>query len=215
MRTSESIGKIAPAIVKAQASMGHAIKNATNPHFKNDYADLAAVIDSSKSILSDNGLAVLHGAESDTTDSVTVTARLIHESGEWIESSLMLRPSKNDPQGVGSAITYGRRYTLTAILGMATADDDGNAASGNHAAPPARRETPAKENGKPSGTFVAEIRLWSGITDAKALGEAARRVLATKGFKDSKAVPNEAWPELVAHVANLKDEYGEYANFAK
>lgn len=216
MRTSETIGKIAPAIVKAQAKMGHAIKNATNPHFKNDYADLAACIDSSRAILAENGLAVIHGAESDSTEAVTVTARVIHESGEWIESSLMLRPSKNDPQGVGSAITYGRRYTLTAILGMGVADDDGNAASGpTQNAPSVRRET-AKQNGTDqSGPFVAAVKAWSGLTDGKAIGEALRRVLASKNFKDKASVPNDAWPLLVQHVENLKDEYGEYANFAR
>jgi hypothetical protein len=127
---SESIGKLAEALSAAQGAMEHAKKDSENPFFKSKYADLAEVWNTCKPVLSKNKLAVIQ-TTSGTADNVTIITTLAHASGEWIRGKLTLKPVKADPQGVGSAITYGRRYSLAAIVGVSQDDDDGNAASGN------------------------------------------------------------------------------------
>lgn len=126
--TSPQTDKIFAAYVKFQADVGNAEKNKTNPHFKSRYADLESAIEAAKPHLAKHDLAVMQHPYS--VDSlVGVCSTLIHVSGQWISSTLLLAPSRNDPQGSGSAITYARRYSYLAILGMATEDDDGNAAT--------------------------------------------------------------------------------------
>ena len=130
MNKSESIKSLAAALAKAQAELKPAAKDSVNPHFKNSYADLTACIEASSAILSRNGLSFTQLAESDPAGAVAiVTTMLMHESGEWIASTINLKPSKPDAQGMGSAITYAKRYGLCAIIGLGTADDDGNEAA--------------------------------------------------------------------------------------
>ena len=125
---SESIAEFAKAMAKAQGQIDNAKKASANPFFKSKYADLAACIDVCKDALSANGIAIVQSAYF-SGGAVGVTTQLIHESGEWIRSSLNLLPSKHDPQAVGSAITYARRYSLCAMVGIAQEDDDGNTAT--------------------------------------------------------------------------------------
>ena len=128
--TSEATNELFTAISKAQSLMNNAKKASDNPFFKSKYADLSDVWDVAQGPLTANGLCVIQGAESEG-DSVIVSCRVCHSSGQWVESSLKLVPTKRDPQGIGSAITYGRRYLLASMTGVVTDDDDGNAASGN------------------------------------------------------------------------------------
>jgi hypothetical protein len=130
MKTSESIGKIAPALLAAQREIRFAVKDATNGHLKNKYADLSSVIDAVKGPLNDAGIIFIQSPAPSDDGKLHLTTRLIHESGEWIESTAVTPLQKADPQGVGSAITYMRRYSLAAITGLYQDDDDGNAASG-------------------------------------------------------------------------------------
>ena len=134
MRQSESIAALAPALVAAQAEVENATKNASNPHFKSRYADLAEIIDTVKPVFTKHGLAVLQlpGLED---GHATVETMLVHKSGEWIAGVSGAPLQKADPQGVGSAITYLRRYSLAALAGIAQEDDDGNAASNGAKAP--------------------------------------------------------------------------------
>ena len=129
MQTSESINELATALAKAQGEITGALKDSANPFFKSKYSDLASCWDACRTPLSKNGLSVVQPAEADDTG-VTVTTRLIHASGQWMQSSLRLIPKDHSPQAVGSTITYGRRYGLTAMIGIAQIDDDGNAGSG-------------------------------------------------------------------------------------
>lgn len=127
---SAEIGKIVGALAKARKAFKPIIKAEINPFFKSKYADLAAVIDATKDGLSDNGLAVIQPPAYDRlTGTVEVLTLVAHESGEWIRAILDMPTNKPDAQGVGSAITYGRRYAYSAILNVASeSDDDGNAA---------------------------------------------------------------------------------------
>ena len=128
MNKSESIAKLAPALVKAQAAIRAAIKDATNPHFRSKYADLGAVVEAVKPALVANDLTFVQGVM-DAENGVAVETMLLHTSGEWISSTLRIPASKQDAQGYGSAITYGRRYGLQSMCGVPAEDDDGNAAA--------------------------------------------------------------------------------------
>lgn len=128
MQTSETLAAISPALVAALGEIEGAAKKATNPHFKSKYANLEAVIDASRDTLTKHGLTVLQGPGSCSHGCVAVTTRIVHASGEWIESTLEIPLGKADPQGTGSAISYARRYSLMAMLNMPAVDDDGEAA---------------------------------------------------------------------------------------
>lgn len=135
MTHSEQINEIAAALSKAQAVIAGAVKDKTNPHFKSDYADLSSVWDACRKPLTDNGLSVAQTAATEE-GRVGVTTILMHSSGQWISDTLVMKPTKDDPQGVGSCITYARRYALAAMVGVAPEDDDGNAASAKPASTP-------------------------------------------------------------------------------
>lgn len=129
MRTSIETDKIAPAILAAQTEIGNALKNAKNPHFKNNYADLGSVIEAVKGPLNKHGIAVIQSlSEGANTQGLSLSTRLLHSSGQWIEDTATTPLSKQDPQGVGSATTYLRRYSLAAMLCITQEDDDGEAA---------------------------------------------------------------------------------------
>lgn len=129
MNAVTQIQGIAAALAKTQGEIKAAIKDSTNPHFKSKYADLTAVWEACRGPLSKNGLAIVQTTEFDASDVWLVTT-LLHTSGESISGRYPLRPVKNDPQGYGSALTYARRYTIAALVGVvADEDDDGNRAS--------------------------------------------------------------------------------------
>lgn len=162
---SADIGKLALALSKAQAKIEGAKKDADNPFFKSSYADLASVWDACHKQLSENELAVTQLVE-EGIDRVSVTTILMHSSGQWISGRLSLKPKVSDPQGIGSATTYARRYALAAIAGVCPIDDDGEAAMG--------RKTEKKED-KPAIVTKEEV---SKLTpdNKKKLGE---RMLAS------------------------------------
>ena len=125
---SPEIGELAGALAKAQSEMEGAKKESTNPFFNSNYADLHAVIKSAFPYLSKYGLSVTQGNEM-IMGAVCVTTTLMHSSGQWLRSKVKLPLEKKNAQGVGSAITYGRRYGLSAMVGIAQFDDDANSIS--------------------------------------------------------------------------------------
>ena len=127
---SESIANLVKALSALQGELKDADKNALNPHFKSKYADLSEVLGNLRPLLAKNQLA-LSQFPSFENGIVSVTSLLAHASGEWIESTASAPATKQDVQGVGSAITYLKRYSAAAIVGMASADqdDDGNSVS--------------------------------------------------------------------------------------
>lgn len=137
---STEIGKLAEALAKAQAEMQPAKKDSVNPFFKSSYADLASIWEACRAPLTKNGLCVVQTVASASNeisnrDFVLVT-KLLHSSGEWISGSYPINPIKQDPQGYGSAVTYARRYSLMAIVGIAPEEDDGEAAQDRQSAKP-------------------------------------------------------------------------------
>ena len=130
MNKSESVAGLPAALAKAQGQMKGAIKDSANPFFKSKYADLASVVEAIRAAFSANGLSYIQTVEPSEKDEVRVETTLLHSSGEWISCGVLSLPvSKVDAQGYGSALTYARRYSLSAAVGVAPEDDDGNAAS--------------------------------------------------------------------------------------
>jgi hypothetical protein len=128
---SEQIGELAGALAKAQGAIKTAGRAKDNPFFKSSYADLAAIREACAEALSANALAFTQIIDFDAENRWLETT-LMHSSGQWIRGRYPLRPVKDDPQGLGSAVTYAKRYALAALVGVVSVDedDDGEAASG-------------------------------------------------------------------------------------
>lgn len=147
---SPTLAKLAEALCKAQGQMEGAAKDSVNPHFKNKYADLAAVWDAIRKPLAANGLSVIQFPRT-VQNGVEIETTLLHSSGEFLRDVLWLPCSKADAQGIGSAITYARRYALMAVCGIAPVDDDGEAA----VATTPRDATPPPRNSSANGRRMA------------------------------------------------------------
>ena len=131
IQQSESIANLTLALSIVQGKMSHAVKDSANPFFKSKYADLESVWDACRSLLADNGLAVMQfpGLYTDHDKSMSLTTVISHKSGEYLSQEMSVPVTKADAQGAGSALTYMRRYALAAVVGVVQADDDGNAAA--------------------------------------------------------------------------------------
>ena len=162
MKTSESLVNIAVALKNFQAEVKNPANTANNPFFNSKYAPLADILNLIRPLLSKHGLSVIQMPGGDG-ESVSVTTLLLHESGEWIETDpLILRAEKVTAQGAGSAITYGRRYSLSAVLGISSEDDDdGNFAThGKPATKPKNKSTNEPTN-NPKGYDLT--KLWGSL----------------------------------------------------
>lgn len=152
METSESLDEIGTALALAQGKIDSAKKDSTNPHFKNNYADLSSVWEACREQLSSNGISVIQAPGETAEGKMWMTTMLLHKSGQYIKEVMSIPLSKVDAQGYGSATTYARRYALAAMVGVAPDDDDGNAASRPAASAvandaPAARQQPEKLKG--------------------------------------------------------------------
>lgn len=135
--------ELATAMAKAQSEIKSALKDSKNPHFKSSYADLTSVWDACRAALTKNGLSVVQVPGFDEND-VWLETMILHASGESISGRYPLRPQPQTPQGYGSALTYARRYSLAAMVGVvADEDDDGNAASERGRGEPVQPPVPA------------------------------------------------------------------------
>jgi hypothetical protein len=132
MNKSESIKNLAKALSDFQAEIENPKNTASNPFFHSKYAPLQEILNLVRPKLAQHGLAILQSPSGDGKN-ITINTILMHESGEWIEGEpLVLQADKPTAQSAGSAITYGRRYAISAVLGISSEDDDdGNSASGN------------------------------------------------------------------------------------
>lgn len=142
MKKSEDIKELIAAMVKFNGEITRISKDAQNPFFKNNYATLDQIIDNVRPVLASHGLVIMQDVSTEESGSITVSTSLFHETGQFIESTgTTLKPEKQNPQGIGSAISYAKRYDLTTILSLNTGEDDdgqhasqkssGNSASGN------------------------------------------------------------------------------------
>lgn len=217
MKTSESIAALAASLATAQGELKNVEKGKINPHFKSRYADIADGLDVVRPVFSKHGLSVVQATDymPDTGVFVLVT-RIIHKSGEWIESTYPL-PTNGKPQDVGSALTYARRYALFSLAGVAGTDedDDGNDAQNTtQARKPAARPAPpkvpveppfeAEESAKVCETMIGTLDLVESIEDlrswasnnaaVKARMTSADQGRVTDAFNKSQKRIREAMP---------------------
>jgi hypothetical protein len=194
---------LAKAMAKAQGDLGPVLKDKTNPAFKSKYADLGAVLEAILPALNRAGLSLIQSPSYDGS-LVGVTSVLLHESGEWMEATLHMKPVKMDPQGIGSCITYARRYAALAIAGAAPEDDDGNAAS----AAPDRGQRVVKVD-------VGPVDMPNGMTnrDAKDLHGKLARGIENCGSLDALKSWSNAWREQLDELPEdyAEDLRGQYA----
>ena len=179
MLKSESIAALAKAIALSQLHVENALKSSTNPHFKSKYADLAEILNTVRPVFSANGIAIV---QTPTFESgvASVETMLCHESGEFISSVCSSPVSKQDAQGIGSAITYLRRYSLAAMCGIAQEDDDGQHAVQE---PQTQRQAPSRK--------LSNAEREMGVTDMK-------------GAPDEAAL-KQVWADYHAMAKNIGD----------
>lgn len=225
MKYSTPFDKLATALAKAQRAFHGIGKDATNPHFKSKYASLDAIMGAVREPLAVNGLSLVQGVTSPETNEgavvgIAVETLLVHESGEWMSNTVTLPVDKSTAQGVGSAITYGRRYGVSALLALTTEeDDDGNAAGGR---PAARQKPEPKRADPPAPPPVATV--WDGTLAGAAsfkfpfkhvkltgvpLGEMAREDLRNVRDRLAKTDPDK-YADIIARadavLADLKEQ---------
>lgn len=142
MNQTENISELVIALAKAQGSMEPAKFNRINPHFKNRYADFTSIMDACRKPLSENGLSVMQYCET-ISEKLCLVTMLAHISGQWMKSFFPLNPKNLDSQSIGSAMTYAKRYSLSAMLGIVSdeEDDDGEASIGRGNSKPMPKQT--------------------------------------------------------------------------
>lgn len=219
---SESINELAGALAKAQAGIRSAIKDSVNPHFGKKYADLASVWEACREQLSSNGLAVVQATATAPQGMVLVTT-LLHASGQWIDSEYPVTPVKNDPQALGSALTYARRYSLSSMVGVAPDDDDGNDASA-HDAPRGKTapflDAAAEQASRPGTVGPQPVRVNGEAVFAAAPPRALLGLLLTARGTGDGAGAEQAFATRVAVLLGtadgaMYDELFEAASAAK
>ena len=182
--------KLDAALAKAQGEIEAAAKDSVNPHFKNRYADIAAVWAAIRPAMAKHGISVTQWPVHAEDGRLHIVTRLAH-AGEWIRAHFSIPVTKQDPQGYGSSITYARRFALAAAVGVvADEDDDGNAAS----ARPAARQEPKPEPAKPVEALTdAILRRFNEAETAAAFEDLVQRAQAKwsqLGVSDKARVSN-------------------------
>lgn len=215
MNKSESIGNLTTALIAAQSRFTSVKFNKVNPHFKRGYADLTAIIETTRPALIENGLAVMQFPSADGA-AVHVETVLSHKSGEWVSGTTTVTASKPDAQGVGAAITYAKRYGLSAILCIsAEEDDDGNDAS---APPPAQRQAapraPEPKAQSAKVRFANAVKEWSGV-NAEDVGDACKAVAAFAKITLDKTTTDAQFETLCGGVLSRMSSGLTFAEFTK
>ena len=202
---SEQVTELFKALHAAQGQLSGVKRDSVNPHFKNRYASLEAVIEAARGPLQANGLAFTQAPGRMIDGAVEVTTMLMHTSGQWLRSTLHVPLAKTDPQGVGSAITYGSRYSLMAALGLPPVDDDAEAAVGrptNNPAP-AAKPAPAKAGPNEADAYVdLAIAALRTTRTEKALAEWMK---SEKPNREKYGLKSDSGPGL-----RLMDAYAEH-----
>lgn len=198
MRTSDDIGEIATALSAATDAMKDPGKNKQNPHFRNSYADLASCCEAARHAMAGKGLAIVQGV--DTADRTLVT-RVVHTSGQWIETAYPVGLDAN-PQKQASAVTYARRYSLMALLCMSPVeDDDGNSA------PERPQQKPSRRNDVPpgaAGRIPPRKPEWPEADRRRfmaALGELSIKYEQLAAYCESKGTPR---PSALSEIGRAK-----------
>lgn len=196
---------LAAALCKAQSELKHALKDSMNPHFKNKYASLTAVLDAVLPVLNKNGIVVTQPIKIRNDGSAVLETIFTHSSGQsWVSECPLLNP-KGDMQGLKSAVSYARRLSLEAMSGTGEEDDDGEGTrvEGEGAVLPI---TQTKYRAAPSSSVITEPqakRMWA-IAKSKNASEAQLREIVTgHGFQSSKEITRDAYDEIIKEIESL------------
>jgi len=150
MERSESVVNLARALLEAQKGLDPAKRDALNPYHQSTYADLTSIWSACHKPLGDNGLTIIQTTSWDEAHPLILETTLLHTSGEWVRGKLAMKPVKDDPQSIGSAITYARRYALSAIIGVCTEEEDDDAEGAmDRKGKAAKKATPNKQTAAP------------------------------------------------------------------
>jgi hypothetical protein len=192
IETSPDIGELAKALPAAQAAIARVQKDATNPHFNNRYASLTEIAEAVLPALNEHGISVLQPVTS-AAGAVQVTTILMHSSGQWLRATHLVPVSRNDAQGIGSALTYARRQALQAILTVAPAgeDDDAEGAVGVQRPPLQQAEPQRPDRGervRRLETTLRDIKLWTDLARAWELAAGLRAELKAEDPKTAKRI---------------------------
>jgi hypothetical protein len=206
MRTSDTLSALAPALVAAQADLANVHRDSKNPHFRSRFASLEAVRDATAGPLAAHGLVIVQGLASDDKGRVVCTTRLLHASGEWMESDFAVQPVKQDPQAYGSAATYARRYALMGMCGIAPTDDDGEAAQGRAAKSRTEPESPQQRQERIQSREEADEAAWRAQVEQIASWDAWRTYTRDHGWP---LVPSkERQAKALAYIADNPQKFG-------
>ena len=191
---SSEIGSLAVALAGAQAKFDKVVKGTTNTFFKSKYATLADVVDATRKGLAESKIAVVQEV-SFAEALCSVTTMLFHESGQWMKGTIAVPVGKLDPQGVGSASTYARRYGLSAFVNVAADDDD----DGNAASKPVQNQT--------SGIDPVELKKMGDLLAAMETLDGAKAGFRTAYKKASDAKDTDAMKYLTAIWEGKKQQF--------
>jgi hypothetical protein len=203
IETSAEIGEIAKALPVAQAAFDPVVLDATNPHFESRYATLDAILSATRPALNANGISFLQGVTSEA-GAVHILTRLQHTSGEFIQSPHVVPVSKNDAQGIGSAITYAKRQAAQAILGLSARgeDDDGEGSVGRGSGrPPITGEKPSEPE-RPS-LEKRTARLEKTLNEVKTIRDEDRAWALAKDLRAELAAKD---PEAASRLDALHEK---------
>jgi len=202
----EDTKELFTALAKAQGQVKDAELDKVNPHFRTRYASLGSIWSACRNALSSNGLSVIQGLAHDKDGKIVLESRLTHSSGQQIVFFCPMLISKNDMQGLGGAITYARRYSLAALVGIvADEDDDGNSAPKptREASPPA----PKKQAPPPKQEVSPADFKWN---------YGAQKGTALKALPFSQLVEFQRWAfnqeKLAPHIVELLNNVEAYIN---
>lgn len=216
MKHTDSLVKLAPSLVAAQAELKAVGKDSTNPHFKNKYASLDAIIDTVRPVLAKHGLAIVQGATVPMTTDVgglvgfAVETMLVHTSGEWLTNTAIMPLGKADPQGAGGALTYGRRYGLSALLSLATEEDDDGTVASRPATSRAAAPAAAAQNG---GQTAHSKKMPFGRSRGMPLGEIdSPALVSTIDWCKADAEKQERFKDLIAACEEVLADRGADAD---
>lgn len=221
---SPAITNLLAALHKVQGAVDGVTKDATNPHFRNRYASLEAVHDALRGPLQDAGLVVLQAPGELSDGALALTTFIAHaESGEWLRSTLHIPVPKNDPQGVGSALSYGERYSLMALFCLPAVDDDGEAAAApqrpvQRPAPRPLSQGPERAEGpvaplQPSPDSIRS-RMLADVAASPSTAALERMTESARWKADFAPLPEAHRKTIVAAVGKRFDELARVASHA-
>lgn len=200
MNSSEKIDALAQALSAFQAEIKDPARDANNPFFKSKYVTLDDLLKQVRPVMAKHGLSFIQSPGGDGK-TITIRTVLMHTSGQWIETeALALQAAKVDPQGAGSAVTYGRRYALSAVLGVAwDDDDDGNKASGHDGNKQANKTTQKSKRDEITEAIITAVK------EAQMANEQVTELIREKFKREkmSELTDNECL-QLLAFIHNRK-----------